>query len=345
MSATDTYDHVAGGAARAGLPAIEVTGLERRFGPTLALCGLDLEVRQGEVYGFLGPNGAGKTSTVRVLGTLLAPTSGEAEVAGVPVSAASGPELRRRISVVTENPGLYLKLSVEENLAYFAGLYGVRRGEVAARIGRALAAVGLSDRRRDLAGALSKGLRQRVALARALMNEPQVVFLDEPTQGLDPVAALEVRELIVGLRARGVTVFLTTHRLEEAERLCDRVAILNTTLRSVGSPGELRRRLFASTLQVRVAAPLADPARTFDGLAGVGAWRAADGGYELDVDDPAAAAPGVARALMAAGADIVRLAEAERSLEDVYLQLVNGAPPRPDSKPDRTPGPRPEAAR
>lgn len=317
-----------------GGPAIRARGLSKRFGDRTAFLDLTFDVAAGEVFGFLGPNGAGKTSTVRVLGTLLAPSAGEAEVAGVPVSAATGADLRRRISVVTENPGLYLKLSVEENLAYFAGLYGLRRSDVPGRVGEALAAVGLADRRRDLAGSLSKGLRQRAALARALMSDPQVLFLDEPTQGLDPVATLEVRELIVALRSRGVTVFLTTHRLEEAERLCDRVAILNTTLRSVGAPGELRRRLFASALQVRLSGPLSRPAEVFDGLEGVRAWRAADGGYELDVDDPVAAAPGVARALVEAGAGIVRLAEAERTLEDVYLQLVNGAPPRRDGAPE-----------
>ena len=154
-----------------------------------------------------------------------------------------------------------------ENLECFADLYEVP--DPAGRIDRALQAVSLTDRARDLCGTLSKGLRQRVALARALLSEPQVLFLDEPTSGLDPVAARDVLDLVAGLGRSGVTIFLTTHRLEEAERLCDRVAILNTTLRTIGRPDELRERLFASALTVRTLAPLPDPARVFAGLPAV----------------------------------------------------------------------------
>ena len=146
-----------------------------------------------------------------------------------------------------ESPGLYLRLTVAENLECFAGLYELH--DVRDRIDRALHAVNLADRANDLCGALSKGLRQRVGLARALLNDPQVLFLDEPTSGLDPVGARDVHELIDGLRKQGVTIFLTTHRLEEAERLCDRVAIINTTLRTIGRPSELRDRLFQKTLR------------------------------------------------------------------------------------------------
>ena len=217
------------------------------------------EVGRGEVFGFLGPNGAGKTTTVRTLGTLIAPTSGSATVAGIPLTPENGVEIRRRISIMPESPGLYLRLSVIENLECFADLYEVP--DPSDRIDRALRAVNLADRARDACGTLSKGLRQRVALARALLSDPEVLFLDEPTSGLDPVAARDVHELIDGLRKRGVTIFLTTHRLEEAERLCDRVAILNTTLRTIGRPDELRDRLFAKTLTVRTRRPLPEPGR------------------------------------------------------------------------------------
>ncbi len=149
-----------------------------------------------------------------------------------------------------ESPGLYLRLTVMENLQCFAGLYEL--DDIPGRIERALLAVNLLDRAGDPCGSLSKGLRQRVALARALLNDPAVLFLDEPTSGLDPVATREVHELIGSLRERGVTIFLTTHRLEEAERLCHRVAILNTTLRLIGRPDELRERLFNQALEVRV---------------------------------------------------------------------------------------------
>ena len=176
------------------------------------------------MFGFLGPNGAGKTTTVRTLGTLIAPSSGAATVAGIPLTPENGVEIRRRISIMPESPGLYLRLSVLENLQCFAELYEVAHpGD---RIARALRAVDLTDRANDACRALSKGLRQRVALARALLSDPEVLFLDEPTAGLDPVASRDVHRLIDELRRPGVTIFLTTHRLEEAERLCDRVAIL-----------------------------------------------------------------------------------------------------------------------
>ena len=301
---------------------IEVKNLSKRYGEKLAVDGLDFVVQPGTVTGFLGPNGAGKTTTVRTLGTLIAPTSGAARIAGIALSAQNGPAIRARISVIPESPGLYLRLTVAENLRCFAGLYQLAGARD--RIDRALQAVNLTGRANDLCGSLSKGLRQRVALARALLNDPAVLFLDEPTSGLDPVAAREVHDLIASLRERGVTIFLTTHRLEEAERLCDRVAILNTTLRLVGRPAELREQLFTRSLEVRVGAALGDPGRVFNGLPDVEGWaQEPSGPYRLAVSDPAAAAPAVARALVNAGADILSIAESRHSLEDVYLKLVD----------------------
>jgi ABC-2 type transport system ATP-binding protein len=222
------------------MPALAVEHLSKRFGDRVALDDVCFEVGHGEVFGFLGPNGAGKTTLVRTLGTLLTPSSGSATVAGLALTPENGEEIRRRVAVMPESPGLYLRLSVTENLECFADLY--ETPDPAGRIGRALGAVGLADRGRDACGALSKGLRQRVALARALLSDPELLFLDEPTAGLDPVAARDVHQLITELSRGGVTIFLTTHRLEEAERLCDRVAILNTTLRTIGRPDELRDR-------------------------------------------------------------------------------------------------------
>jgi ABC-2 type transport system ATP-binding protein len=302
--------------------AISVSHLSKRFDGRLAFDDVSFDVGKGEVFGFLGPNGAGKTTTVRVLGTLIAPTSGSATVAGIPLTPENGVEIRRRIAIMPESPGLYVRLSVRENLECFADLYEVP--DPRSRIDRALRAVNLVDRADDACGSLSKGLRQRVALARALLGDPEVLFLDEPTSGLDPVAAREVHELIDGLRKQGVTIFLTTHRLEEAERLCDRVAILNTTLRTIGRPDELRDRLFARTLTVRTIAPLQEPARVFADLPGVSGWHQ-DGAaaYVLDVSDAAIAAPAVTRALAAAGADVLAISEPQHTLEDVYLELVD----------------------
>ena len=273
------------------------------------------------MFGFLGPNGAGKTTTVRTLGTLIRPTAGSAAVAGIELRPENGVAIRQKIAVMPEAPGLYPRLTVTENLDCFADLYEV--DDAPGRIARALAAVSLSDRAGDPCGTLSKGLRQRVALARALLSDPEILFLDEPTSGLDPVASRDVHELIGELRSRGVTIFLTTHRLEEAERLCDRVAILNTTLRTIGTPDELRDRLFTKTLSARTRDALADPEEVFAGLPGVEAWRA-DGpaGYVLTVSDPEVAAPEVTRALVAAGADVLQIAQSRHTLEDVYLELI-----------------------
>jgi ABC-2 type transport system ATP-binding protein len=318
--------------AAAGLPsnvdpsseqgALVVEHLSKRFGDRLAFDDVSFTVGYGEVFGFLGPNGAGKTTTVRTLGTLIAPTAGSATVAGIPLSAANGPAIRSRISIMPESPGLYLRLTVSENLRCFAGLYEL--DDIPGRIERALRSVNLLDRAGDPCGSLSKGLRQRVALARALLNDPAVLFLDEPTSGLDPVATHDVHQLIISLRERGVTIFLTTHRLDEAERLCHRVAILNTTLRLIGRPDELRERLFNPALEVRVRESLADPGAVFGDLPGVDGWEvSASGGYEVAVTDPDIAAPAVARALVGAGADILSLAESRHSLEDIYLQLID----------------------
>ena len=304
-----------------GEPALVVEHLTKRYGERVAVEDVSFSVAAGEVFGFLGPNGAGKTTTVRMLSTLIAPTSGTARVAGLLLDSANGVEIRKRIAVMTENPGLYLRLTVAENLEFFAGLYELAQPE--ARIGQALAAVNLAGRANDPCGSLSKGLRQRVALARALLSDPAVVFLDEPTSGLDPVASREVHELIDGLRERGVTVFLTTHRLEEAERLCDRVAILTTSLRTIGRPDELRDRLFTKSLVVRTVAPLASPDAVF-AVPGVDSWRTEDTTrYVLAVSDARIAAPAVTRALVAAGADLLALGEEQHSLEDVYLELVD----------------------
>jgi ABC-2 type transport system ATP-binding protein len=305
----------------AGPLVLVVEHLTKRFGNRTAFSDVSFEVGYGEVFGFLGPNGAGKTTTVRTLGTLIAPTSGSATVASIPLLPDNGVAIRQKIAIMPESPGLYLRLSVRENLEYFAGLYGVR--DAATRIAEALDSVNLADRANDLCGGLSKGLRQRVGLARTLLSEPELMFLDEPTSGLDPVASLEVLNLILALKAKGVTIFLTTHRLDEAERLCDRVAIMNTKLRTVGRTDELREQLFKRSLLVRTLAPLNDAAQLFSHVPAVEEWHLdGDGAYELTVTDPKVAAPEVTRALVGVGADVLSIAESQHSLEDVYLELI-----------------------
>ena len=275
------------GGVRSG-PALTVDRLTKRFGNRVAFEHVSFELGYGEVFGFLGPNGAGKTTTVRTLGTLIAPTSGSATVAGIRLRPENG---------VANAPE---------------------------RIERALRSVNLIERSHEPCGTHSKGLAQRVALARALLSEPEVLFLDEPTSGLDPLAARDVHELIAALGSSGVTIFLTTHRLEEAERLCDRVAILNTTLRTVGRPQDLRDRLFAKTLTVRTRVPLSDPGQVFEGLPAVEGWsRDGTPAYIIAVSDPGIAAPAVTRALVQAGADVLSIGESRHSLEDIYLELID----------------------
>jgi ABC-2 type transport system ATP-binding protein len=305
-----------------GAPVLSVERLSKRFGDRIAFDDISFEVGHGEVFGFLGPNGAGKTTMVRTLGTLLSPSAGTAFISGTPLTPDNGVEIRRRIAIMPESPGLYLRLSLAENLECFADLYEIP--DPNDRIDRALRAVNLADRAHDACGALSKGLRQRVALARALLSNPEVLFLDEPTAGLDPVATRDVHQLITTLSRSGVTIFLTTHRLEEAERLCDRVAILNTTLRTIGRPDELREQLFTKTLTVSTLAALPDPGGVFAGLPAVDGWRQ-DGPttYVLNVSEQAVAAPAVTRALVAAGAEVLSINQSHHSLEDVYLELID----------------------
>jgi ABC-2 type transport system ATP-binding protein len=320
-SDADGPDHEGAARGSPGAPVLSASGLSKRFGDRLAFRDVSFEIGSGEVFGFLGPNGAGKTTTVRTLGTLIAPTSGSATVAGIPLTPENEADIRRRIAIVPESPGLYLRLSVLENLECFADLYDTP--DPTDRIVRALRTVNLVDRAGDACGALSKGLRQRVALARALLSDPEILFLDEPTAGLDPVAARDVHELIAALSRSGVTIFLTTHRLAEAERLCDRVAILNTTLRTIGRPAELRDQLFARTLTVRTLTPLGEPGRVFGGLPAVDGWHQdSPVAYVLRISDAAVAAPAVTRALVKAGADVLSIGESYHSLEDVYLELI-----------------------
>jgi ABC-2 type transport system ATP-binding protein len=211
------------------LPAIEVTGLSKRYGPPqaglLAVDHVDFEVRRGEVFGFLGPNGAGKTTTIRMLTGLARPTAGQAAVLGLDLSRDL-PHIKKRIGVVPEASNLYNELTAFGNLVFSMQLYGVPRRERARRADELLERFRLADKRDVPFARLSRGMKRALTIAAALAHHPEVVFLDEPTTGLDVVSARGLRQTVAGLREQGVTVFLTTHYLEEAERLCDRIALL-----------------------------------------------------------------------------------------------------------------------
>jgi ABC-2 type transport system ATP-binding protein len=299
---------------------IQTENLTRRFGDILAVDRLTLSVAPGEIFGFLGPNGAGKTTTIRMLAGLIGPSSGQATVAGCRLGR-DDTTLRRRIGVLTETPGLYDGLSAQANLVFFAELYGV--AEPAAAVERYLRWLGLWERRFEPAGTFSKGMRQKLAIARALLHEPQVVFLDEPTSGLDPEAAHLVRDFIAELRREGRTIFLCTHNLDEADRLCDRIGVFRQRLLALDSPAALRRQLFGRTVVIHLRAVAPDLAAAARGLEFVHQVKEIDGKLLVTLDDPEVRNPDLIRTLVAAGADVQFVGELRQTLEDVYLRLVN----------------------
>jgi ABC-2 type transport system ATP-binding protein len=296
--------------------------LTRRFGDTTAVDRLNLEVPAGEVFGFLGPNGAGKTTTIRMLTCLIGASEGEAEVAGFSIRRQAA-QVRRHVGILTETPGLYDSLTAERNLAFFAALYEVN--DAAGAIERYLRLLGLWERRHEPAGTFSKGMRQKLAIARALLHEPQVLFLDEPTSGLDPEAAHLVREFIHELRSEGRTIFLCTHNLDEADRLCDRIGIFHQHLLALDTPAALRRQLYGRVTVFHLRS--LDPAwiEMLGRLPVVRGVQSVEGKLLVTLDDPEMHNPEVVRALVSAGADIQFVGELRRSLEDVYLQLMQAS--------------------
>jgi ABC-2 type transport system ATP-binding protein len=297
---------------------IRAAGLLRCFGDRTAVDRLTIEVAPGEALGFLGPNGAGKTTTVRILTGLIAPSGGEAEVAGVRIGTDAA-ALRRRVGVLTESPGLYDRLSVLRNLLFFARLHDLP--DPMARIEKYLRLVGVWDRRDDPAGSLSKGMRQKVAIARCLLHEPPVLFLDEPTSGLDPESARLVRDAVADLKRSGATIWLCTHNLAEAERLCDRIAVFRTRLVALDTPSGLRATLFGRRVSVRVR----DPGAASAALAGT--EHTVDGDrIVVVVDDPDRRTPEILRVLVGAGIDVLEAKDASGTLEEAYLRLVREVP-------------------
>jgi ABC-2 type transport system ATP-binding protein len=310
---------------------LRATGLGRQFGDLWAIRGVDLEVSRGEVLGLLGPNGAGKTTTVRVLTALIEPTEGRAWVDGLDVTERPE-EVRARVGILTETPGLYEKLSATANLDFFGRLYGLDAATRAERIEHYLRLFSLWDRRDDVAGNFSKGMKQKLAIARALLHEPAVVFLDEPTAALDPEAAYIVREAIEGLRRSGRTIVLATHNLDEADRLCDRVAFVRGGLLRVDSPAGLRGSMGGRGVEIGLAEPASDAvAAAARAVPGVTAVEVADRRLIMAIEDPAAVTPGVVRALVAAGAAIVSVHERATTLEQVYFEVMGVRPDRDEA--------------
>jgi len=298
---------------------IHTEHLTKQFNTITAVQDLNLDIAAGEVFGLLGPNGAGKTTTVRLLTALIAPTAGRAVVNGYEIGR-DDTAIRRSVGLLTETPGLYDRLSALQNLTFFAQLYEVR--DVPGQVEKYLRLLGLWERRHDLVGTFSKGMRQKLAICRALLHEPPILFLDEPTSGLDPEAAHVVREFIETIKTQGRTIVLCTHNLDEADRLCDRIGVLKQRLLSVDTPAHLREQLYGRKVVFHLRR--LEPA--FSGLLqthpAVRSVQSVGNKLVAEVADPETHNPELIRALVQAGAEVQFVGELRPSLEQVYFALM-----------------------
>lgn len=298
---------------------ITAKNISKHFGEIVAVDRISFSVEPGEVFGFLGPNGAGKTTTIRMLSALIAPTEGEAWVAGYQIGHENR-EVRQHVGILTESPGLYDALSAADNLTFFAQMYEVENADQ--QVERYLQMLGLWDRRHESVSKFSKGMRQKLAIARALLHEPVVLFLDEPTSGLDPEMARLVRNFIRDLKEEGRTIFLSTHNLDEADRLCDRIAVIKSQLLAIDTPKALRKSLYGRAVVFHLGSPSEPYQSHVEGHPFVQSTQAVDNKLVVYLDEPEKHNPDIVRMLVAAGADIQFVGEIRRTLEDVYLQLV-----------------------
>lgn len=301
--------------------------LVRRFDDRLAVDDVTFEVNAGEVFGLVGPNGAGKTTTLRMLGGLISPTRGEVRIGGVALDRRTAGRLRERIGFLTETPGLWDHLTVADNLAVYARLFGI--AEAGSAVERVLRRFELWDRRADRAALLSKGMKQKLALARALLHDPDIVLLDEPTANLDPQTSRSVRDLLLDLRRRGRVVIVSTHNLDEVERVADRIALISTRLIAVGAPAALRRQIFGGRLRVRLAAGNTADLAAVAERAGGREVRIDEDSLTMTVDDPDISVPAIVRALVQAGASVREACDDRPPLEEVYVQLLSAQQPAP----------------
>ncbi|HMD78784.1 MAG TPA: ABC transporter ATP-binding protein [Nitrososphaerales archaeon] len=307
---------------------IETENLTKRFGELTAVDSVTFRVEEGEVFGFLGPNGAGKTTTVRMLCCLISKTGGEAKIAGYDVGNESDAlKIRKLIGLVPDNVGLYEDLSAYDNLDFYGKLYECTEAQRKENIQRFLTMLGLWEKRDVMAGTFSKGMKQKLAIARALIHEPKLLFMDEPTANLDPESAKTVRDFILDLKKEKRTIFLNTHNLDEAQRICDRIAILNTKLVATGTPQELERAL-SSGGGTRTTIVLLQEQATDAMLAGLrqlpGVGNVTSEGNKLAIalNDPEKQNAAMIEAIVKAGGHIQSVTIVGASLEDVYLKLV-----------------------
>ena len=302
---------------------IDTDGLTKKFGDLTAVDNLTLHVNDGEVFGFLGPNGAGKTTTVRMLCCLISKTSGNATVGGYQIgNKEDSLKIRKIIGLVPDNVGLSENLTAYDNLDFYGKIYDCSTAQRKENIQRFLDMLGLWDKRNVLAGTFSKGMKQKLAIARALIHDPQVLFMDEPTANLDPEAAKTVREFILQLKKEKKTIFLNTHNLDEAQRICDRVAIMNTSLRAIGTPQDLERSVSGRKTVIGLDQQVNDA--VLGALKKLALKNLSSSGDTItfDVEDPDKENSPVVGAIVLAGGHVRSINVAGSTLEDTYLKLV-----------------------
>jgi ABC-2 type transport system ATP-binding protein len=302
---------------------IEAKGLTRVFKDFTAVDSIDLNVCEGEVFGLLGPNGAGKTTTVRMLSCLIKPTSGTVYVCGRDVyDARSAKEIRGMVGILTETSGFYDELSVYKNLQFYADLYKMSRQKSRHNIDYFLRLFDLWDVRNSPVAGFSKGMRQKLALTRCLVHEPKLIFMDEPTSGLDPESARIVRDSIRSLKSEGRTLFLCTHNLDEAERLCDRIAIIDRRILRVGTPQKLKYSAYGRRIVIRLERLSDRIASIIGDMQSVRQVESQGNSLVLEVADPESNNADIVDNIVRAGGRIQFVSEQRHSLEDAYIKLV-----------------------
>ena len=305
---------------------IEMRGLSRSFGNNRVVSNLNLKINEGEVFGFLGPNGAGKTTTVRMLACLIRPTEGTAILDGKDIrNENDAMSIRREIGMLTESPGLYDTLSAQRNLEFYAKLYDVPEAMRKERIEHYLKMLGLWEKRSEPVGGFSKGMKQKMAIARCLLHEPKVLFLDEPTSGLDPEASRVVRDFILELKGEGRTIFLCTHNLDEADRICDRIGLFKGSLLGVDTPSRLKNDLYGRSITVQLKDVPAAIVEGVKALPFVKNLEVQGNHLTMNVSAPEQDNPALMRSLISLGADVQFVYENKHSLEDVYFKVMGAS--------------------
>jgi ABC-2 type transport system ATP-binding protein len=304
--------------------SVMVENLVKRFGSFVAVDRLTLDVRKGEVFGFLGPNGAGKSTTIRMLCGLLKPTSGRAVVAGFDV-ARNPEDVRQNIGYMSQKFSLYNDLKVIENLRLFAGLYSVPSKDLQARIEWALTMANLKDQENLITGTLPGGWKQRLALGCAVLHRPPIIFLDEPTSGVDPISRRQFWDVIHQMAEQGVTVFVTTHYMEEAE-YCNRLALIfRGKMVALGMPSELKRDSMKGELLLIECDPLGKAVEALQSAPGVSDAAVFGNALHLVVPDATLSAPQIKKYLTEQGVAVTRVEKIRPSLEDVFVSLTTAS--------------------